>query len=54
MIIERSSRELVTVRSNEALRKFERTGEEQQQAVSSMLSSPVEVPYSSQLVPSIY
>ena len=35
----------------EALRKYERTGEEQHQAVSSMLSSPVEVPYSSHLVP---
>ena len=38
-------------RSIEALRKYERTGEEQHQAVSSMLSSPVELPYSSHLVP---
>ena len=35
-----------------ALRKYERTAEEQHQAVSSMLSSPVELPYSSHLVPS--
>ena len=37
--------------SIEALGKYECTGEEQHQAVSSMLSSPVEVPYSSHLVP---
>ena len=38
-------------RSIEALRKYEHTGEEQHKAVSSMLSSPVELPYSSHLVP---
>ena len=38
-------------RSIEALRKYERTGEEQHKAVSSMFSSPVELPYSSHLVP---
>ena len=41
-------------RSIEALRKYERTGEEQHQAVSSMLSSPVELPYSSHLVSVCY
>ena len=38
-------------RSIEALRKYECTGEEQHQAVSSKFSSPVELPYSSHLVP---
>ncbi len=36
-------------RSLEALRKYERTGEQQHKAVSSMLSSAVDLPYSSHL-----
>jgi len=37
-------------RSLEALRKYECTGEKQHQAISNMLSSPVEQSYSSHLV----
>ncbi len=46
---ERDIQERTGHRSLEALRKYERTGEQQHKAVSSMLSSSVDLPYSSHL-----